>query len=57
MRRKDGRVTLLTLNPGSLDDLATWAMSTRLMWSGLLDRFAASVEEPADPTRSKESDR
>ena len=57
MRRKDGRVTLLTLNPGSLDDLATWAMSTRLMWSGLLDRFAASVEEPADPTRTKESDR
>lgn len=43
-KRKGGRVTLLTLNPGSLDELATWAMSTRLMWTGLLDRFVMSVE-------------
>ena len=43
-KSKDGRVTLLTLNPGSLDELAAWAMSTRLMWTGLLDRFALSVE-------------
>jgi hypothetical protein len=25
--------------PGSLDDLAVWAMSTRLMWSNALDRL------------------
>lgn len=43
-KSKDGRVTLLTLSPGSLDELAAWAMSTRLMWTGLLDRFAMSVE-------------
>lgn len=54
-KRKDGRATVVTLIHGSLDELATWAMSTRLMWSGLLDRYAAVVE--GLPLPDKEPDR
>jgi DNA-binding transcriptional ArsR family regulator len=42
---KHGRTTSLRLVPGSLEELGTWAMGTRLMWSNALDRLAASVEE------------
>jgi DNA-binding transcriptional ArsR family regulator len=38
-KSKSGRSTSVRLVPGSLDDLATWAMSTRLMWSNALDRL------------------
>jgi DNA-binding transcriptional ArsR family regulator len=38
-KSKQGRTTVVQLNPGSLQELATWAMSTRLMWNNLLDRF------------------
>jgi DNA-binding transcriptional ArsR family regulator len=38
-KTKSGRTTSVRLVPGSLDELATWAMSTRLMWSNALDRL------------------
>jgi DNA-binding transcriptional ArsR family regulator len=38
-KSKSGRTTSVRLVPGSLDDLAVWAMSTRLMWSNALDRL------------------
>jgi DNA-binding transcriptional ArsR family regulator len=44
-KQKHGRTTSLRLVPGSLEELGTWAMSTRLMWSNALDRLAATVEE------------
>jgi hypothetical protein len=37
-KTKRGRSTVLSLNPGSLHEPATWAMSTRLLWAGMLDR-------------------
>jgi DNA-binding transcriptional ArsR family regulator len=36
---KTGRTTAVRLGPGSLEELATWAMSTRLMWVHALDRL------------------
>ena len=39
-KSKSGRTTSVRLVPGSLDDLAVWATSTRLMWSNALDRLA-----------------
>ena len=36
---KTGRTTAVRLVPGSLEELGTWAMSTRLMWSNALDRL------------------
>src|SRR3954454_1336989 len=42
-KSKTGRTTSVLLVPGSLDDLATWAMSTRLMWSNALDRLEAHL--------------
>lgn len=38
-KQKTGRTTALRLVPGSLEELATWAMSTRLMWGNALDRL------------------
>ena len=38
-KEKTGRTTSVRLVPGSLEELATWAMSTRLMWSHALDRL------------------
>ena len=38
-KTKSGRTTSVRLVPGSLDGLATWAMSTRLMWGNALDRL------------------
>ncbi len=38
-KEKAGRTTSVRLVPGSLEELATWAMSTRLMWSHALDRL------------------
>lgn len=38
-KQKTGRTTSVRLVPGSLEALATWAMSTRLMWSHALDRL------------------
>ena len=38
-KQKAGRTTSVRLVPGSLEELATWAMSTRLMWSNDLDRL------------------
>ena len=36
---KTGRTTSVRLVVGSLEPLATWAMSTRLMWSNALGRL------------------
>jgi DNA-binding transcriptional ArsR family regulator len=47
---KVGRTTSVRLVPGSLEELATWAMSTRLMWSHALDR----LEEHLTDDRSDE---
>ncbi len=44
-KSKTGRTTRVRLVPGSLDGLATWAMSTRLMWSNALDRLEHHLEE------------
>ena len=38
-KQKTGRTTCVRLVPGSLEGLATWALSTRLMWSNALDRL------------------
>jgi DNA-binding transcriptional ArsR family regulator len=43
-KQKHGRTTVVRLVPGSLEELGTWAMSTRLMWSNALDRLEASLE-------------
>ena len=48
-KTKSGRTTSVRLVPGSLEDLATWAMSTRLMWSNALDRLEQHVAAPSDP--------
>ena len=38
-KTKAGRTTSVRLVPGSLEELATWATSTRLMWGNALDRL------------------
>ncbi len=38
-KEKSGRTTSVRLVPGSLEELGTWAMSTRLMWGNALDRL------------------
>jgi DNA-binding transcriptional ArsR family regulator len=38
-KHKAGRTTSVRLVPGSLQELATWAVSTRLMWGNALDRL------------------
>lgn len=50
-KAKQGRTTTVRLNPGSLEDLAAWAMGTHLMWSNMLDRFEQHVidREPEQP--------
>jgi DNA-binding transcriptional ArsR family regulator len=48
-KSKTGRTTSVRLVPGSLEDLATWAMSTRLMWSNALDRLEQHLAAPSDP--------
>lgn len=50
-KAKQGRTTVVRLNPGSLQELATWAMSTRLMWANLLDRFEHHLSDPATEER------
>jgi len=47
-KSKSGRTTSLRLVPGSLDDLATWAMSTRLMWGNALDRLEEHLTAGSD---------
>lgn len=47
-KSKRGRSTAVRLNPGSLQELATWAMSTRLMWDNLLDRFEDHLSDPGN---------
>ena len=42
-KEKVGRTTSVHLVPGSLEELATWAMSTRLMWAHALDRLEHHV--------------
>jgi DNA-binding transcriptional ArsR family regulator len=42
---KAGRTTSVRLVPGSLEELATWAMRTRLMWSNALDRLEQHLVE------------
>jgi DNA-binding transcriptional ArsR family regulator len=44
-KQKAGRTTSVRLVPGSLEELATWAMSTRLMWSHALDRLEQHVTD------------
>jgi DNA-binding transcriptional ArsR family regulator len=48
---KRGRTTVVRLEPGSLQELAVWAMSTGLMWSHLLDRFEAHLSESGSQER------
>ena len=50
-KQKTGRTTSVRLVPGSLDSLATWAMSTRLMWSNALDRLDRHVSEDSEEKR------
>ena len=50
-KEKTGRTTSVRLVPGSLDDLASWAISTGLMWSNALDR----LEQHLAATASEES--
>jgi len=50
-KAKQGRTTVVRLNAGSLQELADWAMSTRLMWTTLLDRFEDHVSDPANEER------
>jgi DNA-binding transcriptional ArsR family regulator len=47
-KSKSGRTTSVRLVPGSLDGLATWAMSTRLMWDHALDRLEQHLAAPSD---------
>jgi DNA-binding transcriptional ArsR family regulator len=46
-KAKTGRTTAVSLVPGSLEELATWAMSTRLMWSNALDRLEQHLSDEA----------
>ena len=48
---KRGRTTSVRLVPGSLEELGTWAASTRLMWSNALDRLEAALVDPAEEQR------
>ena len=50
-KQKRGRTTVVRLVPGSLEDLATWAMSTRLMWGNALDRLEQHLAAEAEETR------
>jgi DNA-binding transcriptional ArsR family regulator len=47
-KNKVGRTTSVHLVSGSLEELATWAMSTRLMWNHALDRLEQHLTE--DPS-------
>ena len=49
-KEKRGRTTVVRLVPGSLEDLATWAMSTRLMWGNALDRLEQHLADDAEET-------
>jgi DNA-binding transcriptional ArsR family regulator len=46
-KEKAGRTTSVRLVPGSLEELATWAMSTRLMWGHALDRLEQHLASPS----------
>jgi len=48
---KTGRTTSVRLVPGSLEELATWAMSTRLMWSHALDRLEQHLSDDPEEGR------
>jgi DNA-binding transcriptional ArsR family regulator len=48
---KTGRTTSVRLVPGSLEELATWAMSTRLMWSHALDRLEQHLSDDSQEGR------
>jgi len=50
-KEKHGRTTSLRLVPGSLEELGTWAMRTRLMWSNALDRLEDSFTVERGETR------
>lgn len=50
-KAKAGRTTAVSLVPGSLEELATWAMSTRLMWSNALDRLEQHLSDDAQEGR------
>jgi DNA-binding transcriptional ArsR family regulator len=47
-KTKSGRTTSVRLVPGSLDDLAAWAVSTRLMWGNALDRLDRHLHARSD---------
>jgi DNA-binding transcriptional ArsR family regulator len=49
-KEKLGRTTVVRLVPGSLEDLATWAMSTRLMWGNALDRLDQHLATDSEDT-------
>jgi DNA-binding transcriptional ArsR family regulator len=48
---KRGRTTVVRVNPGSLQELVVWAMSTRLMWTHLLDRFEDHLSDSESEER------
>jgi DNA-binding transcriptional ArsR family regulator len=47
-KKKAGRTTSVRLVPGSLEELAAWAIGTRLMWTNALDRLERHLVEPAN---------
>ncbi|HEY3528295.1 MAG TPA: metalloregulator ArsR/SmtB family transcription factor [Nocardioides sp.] len=47
-KEKHGRTTSVRLVPGSLEELATWAMRTRLMWNNALDRLEQHLSAPEE---------
>lgn len=49
-KTKQGRTTTVRLTPGSLHELAVWALSTRLMWTSLLDRYVTTIDGALDPS-------
>ena len=49
---KTGRTTAVRLVPGSLEELAVWAMSTRLMWGNALDRLERHLTTSASKEES-----
>ncbi|UUT34863.1 metalloregulator ArsR/SmtB family transcription factor [Microbacterium elymi] len=53
-RRKQGRTVTFSLVPGSLEPLQDWALSTTLMWSAQLNRFAMLAGSTAQPEEEQQ---
>jgi DNA-binding transcriptional ArsR family regulator len=50
-KEKTGRTTSVRLVPGSLEELGTWAMRTRLMWGHALDRLEQHLSTDPEEKR------